>query len=319
MADITLTLLGPPNLLYRGKSVDLKRRKALALIAYLGVTHQSHSRAHLATLFWPEYQESSANAYLRQTLWTIRKAIPGDWLAVEREQVVINPSEEFWLDLDQFRALLAESRTHQHKDNTACRTCISLFIEAVDLYQDDFMAGFTLKDSPEFDRWQFFQQEKLRRDLANALERLVNYLNLEGSYQEALARTERWLVVDPLHEIAHQCKMYLLAKSGKRAAALQHYQTFERLIADELSIEPLDETEKMYKAIKEDTELPKIFGRHVIEAASLDSEMVTRPFGGETGLISPFSQPSSIFISNNRRVLVDDRTNPAYRTRGRFG
>ena len=41
------------------------------------------------------------------------------------------------------------------------------------LYRDDFMSGFGLRDSFNFDDWQFFQTEALRHDLASALKRLV--------------------------------------------------------------------------------------------------------------------------------------------------
>ncbi len=40
---------------------------ALALLAYLAVTRQSHSRESLAALFWPDYDQSRAHAYLRRT------------------------------------------------------------------------------------------------------------------------------------------------------------------------------------------------------------------------------------------------------------
>ena len=42
--------------------------------------------------------------------------------------------------------------------------------EAAALYGDDFLAGFTLRDSANFDDWQFSQAEALRGALAEALE-----------------------------------------------------------------------------------------------------------------------------------------------------
>ena len=32
----------------------------------------------------------------------------------------------------------------------------------MDLFANDFLAGFSLPDSPQFDDWQFFQQEELK-------------------------------------------------------------------------------------------------------------------------------------------------------------
>ena len=42
-----------------GTSIDLQRRKALALLIYLAVSGQPHSRDALATLFWPDLDQSA--------------------------------------------------------------------------------------------------------------------------------------------------------------------------------------------------------------------------------------------------------------------
>jgi hypothetical protein len=57
---LTLRLFGPPRLELDGAPVETDRRKALALLAYLAVTKQSHSREALAALFWPDYDQSRA-------------------------------------------------------------------------------------------------------------------------------------------------------------------------------------------------------------------------------------------------------------------
>lgn len=62
MSCLSLSLLGPPRLEMDGEPVQIGRRKALALLVYLAVTKRLHSRDALATLFWPEYDQSSARA-----------------------------------------------------------------------------------------------------------------------------------------------------------------------------------------------------------------------------------------------------------------
>ena len=53
---------------------------------------------------------------------------------------------------------------------------------AVELYTDDFLAGFTLPDSPAFDEWQFFQRESLRQLYGQVLEQLVQAHQSTGAY-----------------------------------------------------------------------------------------------------------------------------------------
>jgi len=49
MSQLTLYLFGPPRLEMDGNPIHLPRRKALALLAYLAVSGQEHSRDRLAT------------------------------------------------------------------------------------------------------------------------------------------------------------------------------------------------------------------------------------------------------------------------------
>ena len=75
MSRLALYLLGPPRIERDGHPVDVRRRKAVALLAYLAVTGQGHSRDALATLFWPEHDQSHARAGLRRALASLKKGL----------------------------------------------------------------------------------------------------------------------------------------------------------------------------------------------------------------------------------------------------
>ena len=62
MSRLALFLLGPPRIERDGEPVEIRRRKAVALLVYLAVTGRSHSRDTLATLFWPELDQGRAQA-----------------------------------------------------------------------------------------------------------------------------------------------------------------------------------------------------------------------------------------------------------------
>ena len=68
MPDLILRFLGPPQIELDGEPIRLGRHKAVALLAYLALTHQPHSRDALATLLWPDFDQSSARGQLRRTL-----------------------------------------------------------------------------------------------------------------------------------------------------------------------------------------------------------------------------------------------------------
>lgn len=231
--------------------VEVDTRKAIALMAYLAVTRQSHSRDALATLLWPDYDQTHARGALRRTLSALNKALAGDWLEVDRETIGLQQEANMWLDVAEFQRRLAVCRAHNHPANTVCPDCVTLLTEAVSLYRDDFLAGFTLRDSPDFDEWQYFQSESLRRELAGALENLVRCHTLSQQFYPAITYARRWLALDPLHEQAHRELMRLYTWAGERGAALRQYRECVRIMDQELGVSPLDETTQLYTAIQE--------------------------------------------------------------------
>ena len=256
MSHLSLFLLGPPRIELDGAPIEVDTRKAIALMAYLAVTGASHSRDTLATLLWPEYDQTHARAALRRTLSTLNKALGGEWLDVERESVALRPTRDtnrvgLWVDVEQFQRKLAELSGHGHAEAEVCPACLEPLSEAAALYRDDFMAGFTLRDSSNFDDWQFFQAESLRRKLAGALEKLARTYTLCQEFEAAIPHARRWLTLDPLHEPAHRQLMQLYAWADERGAALRQYRECVRVLEEELGVPPLAETTQLYQAIKE--------------------------------------------------------------------
>jgi DNA-binding SARP family transcriptional activator len=250
-------LLGSPRIECNGKMVAVETRKAMALLAYLAVTRQTHNRDILAALLWPEQDQTRARGALRTTLSVLHKALWKSGLEITRETISLDPTASFWLDVTQFQALLAQCRTHSHGNDEVCADCLPLLRSALDLYRDDFMAGFSLRDSSNFDDWQFFQTDSLRQDLAHALEKVASFLAASGELDNGIAYTRRWLALDPLHEEAHRQLMRLYEWSGQHHTALQQYRECERVLRQELGVSPLDETNQLYQAIQQQHPIPR--------------------------------------------------------------
>jgi predicted ATPase/DNA-binding SARP family transcriptional activator len=252
VSQLALYLLGTPRLERSGVSISLERRKALALLAYLALTQQLQRRDYLAALLWPGYDSTSARANLRRTLSVLKQAVGNDWLQADRETVTLVPDDDFWLDVDRFHQHIASCTTHGHPVHEVCADCLEALGQAVALYRDDLMTGFTLPDSPEFDEWQLFQTESLRRELVEALEKLVRGHGAGGNFELAIGFARRWLSLDPLDESAHRHLMWLLTVSGRRNAALLQYDTCRGILADELGVEPSAETAALFQQIRQD-------------------------------------------------------------------
>ncbi|NIV32087.1 MAG: SARP family transcriptional regulator, partial [Anaerolineae bacterium] len=231
MTRLSLTLLGGFQATLDGEPVTgFESDKVRALLAYLVLeVDRPHRRDTLAEMLWPDRPQGVARNNLRQALANLRKAI-GDreadppFLRISRAELQFNPDSAHRLDVDHFRQRLATCETHGHLPTQVCGVCLPPLTEAVALYRDDFMAGFTLPDSPSFDEWQFFQTEGLRDELASVLERLVRWHGSRREYEPAIAHARRWLELDPLQESAHRHLMELYARADQRTVALRQYR-----------------------------------------------------------------------------------------------
>ncbi|MDQ3660554.1 MAG: AAA family ATPase, partial [Actinomycetota bacterium] len=249
MTRLKIWLFGPPRIELGGVPVEVDTRKAIALLAYLSVTGRPHGRDALAALLWPDLDQDRARAALRRTLSALRKGLGGAGLAAGRTRVSLE-IEDMWLDTARFHELIRAARDHDHPADEGCRSCLSSLGEAAELSRGDFMSGFFLRDSPEFEDWMFFQSEELRRDVGEALERLVTQLIAAGELGPAIDVSRRWLHLDSLHEPAHRALMRLYAWKGLRSKALSQYRECVLVLDRELGVPPLEETAALYRAIE---------------------------------------------------------------------
>ena len=248
MQPLRIALLGSPIVERDGVRVSFDTRKATALLAYLAMIGHPHSRDTLAALLWPDQEPVSARGALRRTLSVLKSATGGDLLIVERGSVAIGGPDLMDLDVTAFRELAR--RQHEHPAQLSCADCIPELAAAAELYRDDFLAGFALRDSPEFDEWTAFTADGLRQQLAGVLERLVRARVRAGQFELAIETARRWLALDPLHEPAHAMLMRLYAWTGQRGAAVHQYRECVRILSKELGVAPLSQTTALDEAVR---------------------------------------------------------------------
>jgi DNA-binding SARP family transcriptional activator len=207
---LAIRLLGPPCVERDGEAVAFDTRKAMALLAHLALAERPRSREALCDLLWPAHDLGRARGALRRTLSTLRKGVGEEWIDAAGDSVVLQRRPGLEVDVQRFRALAADGTSEDRLG------------EAVALFSGDFLEGFSLRDSPEFDDWQIGVAGGLERELASALRRLVDLLVARGEFEHALPLAQRWLQLDPLHEPAHRELIRVYAWSGDRARAVPH-------------------------------------------------------------------------------------------------
>jgi DNA-binding SARP family transcriptional activator/pimeloyl-ACP methyl ester carboxylesterase/tRNA A-37 threonylcarbamoyl transferase component Bud32 len=251
MTELKLYLFGAPRLENGDGGLSISRRKGLAILAYLALKGQPQTRETLATLFWPDFDQSRALSNLRRELSRLKVRLGVELVAADRRQVELAPEPVLWVDVKQFSRRLAQVAAHgNHFPGEPCEACHTALSEAVDIYTDRFLAGFNLPDCPAFDDWQFFEAEGLSLALADSLQKLIHWYAGVGEFDEAIRYNRRWLVLDALHEPAHRELMAIYARAGQQAAALRQYDECARILQEELGIEPDAETTALYEAIR---------------------------------------------------------------------
>ena len=250
MSRLEIRLLGGFEVWYDDQPVTgFESQKVRALLAYLMVNRQTaYSRDRLSGLFWPDKDEETARRNLRQAIYNLRSILPRSdssesLLLVTHKSLQVNPKSEYWLDVAAFEEAVRRGMTAAGPQGLAA------LAEAVELYGGDFLAGFFLKGSPEFEHWLFYEQERLREMAVQTLRRLIDHHLTAGAYRLGIRYARRLLEIDPLSEEAHRKLMRLYVLSGRRARAVTQYEEYRALLRSELGIEPLEETTALYRAI----------------------------------------------------------------------
>lgn len=223
-------------------------RKAEALFVYLNCHPRQHPREMLANLLWDCSDTNQSLRNLRVVLSSLQKQL-GPYLLVTRRTIGIYPEASIWLDsqvLEQEIRVLQAYAEEPHPP-----PCIlDRLSRILPLYQGDFLVGVNLRDCQQFNDWILLEQQRLRNLVADALYHFTEWAITLGDFTTGIHQASRLLAIDPLWEKAHQQLIRLLAYSGRRAAALDQYQAYAKLLAEELDIQPEPETTRLYEGIK---------------------------------------------------------------------
>jgi DNA-binding SARP family transcriptional activator/Tfp pilus assembly protein PilF len=233
-----LRLLGTVQVEQDGEPMrGFRSRKALALLGYLAMQNQPVPREHLADMFWGDQPEARGRANLSWVLNRISTLLPG-CIQADRHTVQFQRTPSYWLDLDAF----AELETQDEAVSLAT---------AMELYRGEFLEGLYLDGCAEFEIWLVGERERWRQRVTRVLGELIAHHSQCGEYQEGLWFARRLLMLEPWRENTHRQVMRLLAHSGQRGAALAQYETCSRVLAEELGVEPAQETTRLYEQIRD--------------------------------------------------------------------
>ncbi len=235
--ELTLSFLGGVHIYLDGQDLTQSLpTKAQALLCYAVLSRRTLQRQEIVGMFWGDSTEARARTSLRVALRRMNEQGLEPYLNPTRANLTFLFHENYQCDVEAFEQLMVTANANSDQVN------MLILRQAMDLYHGDFLLGFGVSDSPEFDVWMLAQRERLRQMALNGLDSLIADFVEQNQLSLGIEYAHRLLELDPWRESAHRQLMWLFASNGQRAAALTQYEKCRELLLNELGLEPDQET-----------------------------------------------------------------------------
>ena len=232
METLSIYLLGEFRLAYDGVPVTtLNTQRLQSLLAYIVLFRRNAiSRQQLAFLLWPDSSEAQARTNLRNLLHTLNKALPDadTFLALNGSTLEWRLDAPYTLDVQEFETALQNAAG------------VEALEHAIALYRGELLPGV-------YDDWLLAERERLEREFTSALEKLIDGLQAQQAYRQAITYAQQLARHDPLREDTYRRLMELHALNGDRSGVVRIYNQCEAILKRELDVEPSRETRQAYQ------------------------------------------------------------------------
>lgn len=264
MPMLSIRLFGRPEIFLDKKSVKLARRKSRALLFYAAAHIQPVPREAVLDLLWIDLPRPAALQTLRTSLYGIKQVL-GE--AVQIDQQFISLSPQVAVDAREFQTGLERAEDH-----------VEGLEQTLSLYAGEFMQGFQIPDSAEFEDWINLEREHYRQIAIRNFAQLATHHKNEKNYRLAIDNLNRALTIQPLQEDLHRERILLHFLAGDRPAAIQQYDALRKLLDRELGVPPMAETRALYDQILTD-HAPTVSAAKSVRAVSPRKAAKTSPAG----------------------------------------
>lgn len=216
---LKIDLLGYPTIQVDAQSIDISRRKALGLLAYLVMTNRPHTRDHLCALLWTHDDTQTARAELRRMLSVLNQTALKDYIKADRHTIQFISDSATDVDVWSLNQLLNEGNWQT-------------ISEHVEHWSRTFLQGFHLDNATQFDSWQQLTNTQIHQRLTPVLEQLVMQAQADSRYADAIRLLSGWLMMEPENEILHRWLLRCYAENGQPNLAIEHYVRLQQRLAE---------------------------------------------------------------------------------------
>jgi len=204
---------------------------AQRLIAFLALHDRPLQRSFVANSLWLDSNEERASANLRSALWRLnRNSRP----VVDVRGTQLGLRSDVTVDL-----------------RTATGRARQLLIEpALSDFDEPFEIATMGDVLPDwYEDWIIVERERFRQLRLHALESLCEQLSSVGRHAQAIEAALGAVAGEPLRESAHRALINAYLAEGNAGEAIRQYRLCERLLRDELGIEPSPQIRQLVEPI----------------------------------------------------------------------
>ena len=251
LPQLDVTSLGRFQMTQAGAALPTcKARKSIAIFRYLLLQrNRSAHKDELIDLFWPDSQPREATHSLHVAISGLRRYLDpthGSYLLLDAGHYQLNEDAPIEDDCARFGQLIEAAEQHWRAANVACAR--QSYADAIACYQGDYY----LDDRDLL--WAVAEQERLLTRYLGALDRLGRILMTQSEPEAAVECFQRLLERDSYREDAHCQLMLCYQQLGRRGEALRQYQACATILAQDLGLDPMPETQALYHRIAGDSD-----------------------------------------------------------------
>jgi DNA-binding SARP family transcriptional activator len=232
----TLSFQGLGASLVHGSEIDITELKPLAReVLFFIVDKERVERETILENFWPHHPPGRQVSNLHTALYSLRRLLGKETIVHDGAAYALNPDLNTEYDVDRFDRTAAVAEGLPPGDP---RRMFAL-TEAIHSYGGPFLPEFNSEWVVE--RRRFLELRYLDLLSLHAQEALVR-----DQASRAIHTLREALEIDPFRDDTNLHYLEALGRLGRRSEAVDHYQRYVRLLADELGLDPPQELRELY-------------------------------------------------------------------------
>jgi LuxR family maltose regulon positive regulatory protein len=251
VTDLTINMLGPVEIFRdpaRALAADAwTTKRARDILCFIASRrHRRASKDSIIDTFWGEADFDAIEKNFHPTVSHIRKALNSNqplkqnFLLYRDGDYQLNPNFSYSIDTEEFDRLVAEGEAARRAGQQ--ELYVESYEKALALYRGDFMQS-------AYDEWVDEHRSYYREQYLRLLESLAAAAEKMKEWSRALDLAQQILRDDSFREDIHCTIMRAHAALGNRVAVKEQYESLRKLLREELGVEPVAETQKIFREL----------------------------------------------------------------------